>query len=72
VLETLEAFGPTRAMFASNFPVDKLSSDYVIVWRAFVAITEAMSDDEKAGLFRDNARRLYRVPSPHKSGRQED
>jgi predicted TIM-barrel fold metal-dependent hydrolase len=71
VLETLEAFGPARAMFASNFPVDKLSSDYVIVWRAFVAITEAMSDDEKAGLFRDNARRLYRVP-PHEPRRQED
>jgi predicted TIM-barrel fold metal-dependent hydrolase len=72
VLETLEAFGPTRAMFASNFPVDKLSSDYVIVWGAFVAITEAMSNDERAGLFRDNARRLYRVPPPHEPGRQED
>jgi len=59
-------------MFASNFPVDKLSSDYAIVWRAFVAITEAMSDEEKAGLFRDNARRLYRVSPPHESGRQED
>jgi predicted TIM-barrel fold metal-dependent hydrolase len=59
-------------MFASNFPVDKLSSDYVIVWRAFVAITETMSDDEKAGLFRDNARRLYRVPPPLGPGRQED
>jgi predicted TIM-barrel fold metal-dependent hydrolase len=72
VLETLEAFGPARAMFASNFPVDKLSSDYVLVWRAFVAITEAMSNDEKSGLFRDNARRLYRVPPLPEPGRQED
>lgn len=63
VFETLEAFGPARTMFASNFPVDKLSSDYPTVWRAFVTITEAMSAEEKAGLFRDNARRLYRIPA---------
>jgi predicted TIM-barrel fold metal-dependent hydrolase len=70
-LETLEAFGPTRAMFASNFPVDKLSSDYVTIWRAFAAIAEAMSDDEKAGLFRDNARRIYRIPPlPEPSGQE--
>lgn len=61
VLETIEAFGTDRTMFASNFPVDKLSSAYPTVWRAFAAITAAMSESEKAGLFRDNAKRFYRL-----------
>ena len=61
VLETLEAFGVERAMFASNFPVDKLYSDYPTVWRAFAAIVADFSDAEKASLFRDNARSIYRI-----------
>jgi predicted TIM-barrel fold metal-dependent hydrolase len=62
VLETLEAFGTRRAMFASNFPVDKLYSDYATVWRAFAAIVKNLSDAERAALFRDNARATYRIP----------
>jgi predicted TIM-barrel fold metal-dependent hydrolase len=60
VFEVLEAFGVERSMFASNFPVDKLSSDYKTVWTAFATITAAMSEAEKAALFRDNARKFYR------------
>ncbi|HHY51366.1 MAG TPA: amidohydrolase family protein [Alphaproteobacteria bacterium] len=63
VLETLEAFGPARAMFASNFPVDKLYSDFPAVWRAFATIVAELSASEQAGLFRDNARRIYRIPA---------
>jgi predicted TIM-barrel fold metal-dependent hydrolase len=61
VFETLDAFGTGRTMFASNFPVDKLNSDYPTLWRAFAEIVSAMSADEQAALFRDNARRLYRI-----------
>jgi predicted TIM-barrel fold metal-dependent hydrolase len=63
VLESIEAFGPERSMFASNFPVDKQYSDFVTVWRAFDAITAGFSEAERAGLFRDNARKYYRIPA---------
>jgi predicted TIM-barrel fold metal-dependent hydrolase len=63
VLETIEAFGVSRSMFASNFPVDKLFSDFPTVWRAFAAITADFTDADKAGLFRDTARAAYRIPS---------
>jgi predicted TIM-barrel fold metal-dependent hydrolase len=60
VFETIEAFGTKRSMFASNFPVDKLTSDYPSVWRAFAAIASGFSEAEQAALFRDNARSIYR------------
>ena len=63
VFESIEAFGPERAMFASNFPVDKQYSDFVTVWRAFDTITAGFSEAERAGLFRDNARNYYRIPA---------
>ena len=61
VLETLDAFGPGRAMFASNFPVDKLYSDYGAIWNAFADIVADLSGPEKAALFRGNAERVYRI-----------
>jgi predicted TIM-barrel fold metal-dependent hydrolase len=61
VLESLEAFGTERAMFASNFPVDKQYTDFVTVWRAFDAITKGFSEGERTGLFRENARKYYRI-----------
>jgi predicted TIM-barrel fold metal-dependent hydrolase len=61
VLETLEAFGVERSMFASNFPVDKLYSEFPTVWRAFATIVADLSENEKAALFRETARRIYRV-----------
>ncbi|MGE0283146.1 MAG: amidohydrolase [Rhizobiaceae bacterium] len=61
VLEALDAFGARRAMFASNFPVDKLFGSYVALWRAFSQITGDLSVDEHAGLFHANAERIYRI-----------
>jgi predicted TIM-barrel fold metal-dependent hydrolase len=63
VLETIEIFGVERCMLASNFPVDRLYSDYTTLWRAFDAITETLSPDERAALFHDNAIRIYRLGS---------
>lgn len=62
VLEVLDAFGTGRAMFASNFPVDKLHGDYPTLWAAFDAIAADLSESERAALFRDNAARIYRIP----------
>ena len=61
VLETLEAFGPERSMFASNFPVDKLFSSYAAVWKAFDAITADLSGGDRAKLFHATAKRVYRL-----------
>jgi predicted TIM-barrel fold metal-dependent hydrolase len=62
VLESLEVFGTERAMFASNFPVDKQYSDFPTVWRAFSDITADLTEAERTRLFRDNARKYYRIP----------
>jgi predicted TIM-barrel fold metal-dependent hydrolase len=60
ILETLEAFGTDRAMFASNFPVDKLFSDFPTLWEAFAGAVADLDATTQAGLFHDNARRIYR------------
>lgn len=64
VLETIDAFGTERAMFASNFPVDKLFSSFPVLWSAFDAITSDLSKTERAALFCDNAIRAYRLDQP--------
>ena len=57
----IECFGPDRCMFESNFPVDKISVDYAVVWEAFERIAERHTPDEQAQLFAGTARRVYRV-----------
>ncbi|MFO1068919.1 MAG: amidohydrolase family protein [Geminicoccaceae bacterium] len=61
VLETIAIFGTGRCLFASNFPVDSLFSDYATLWRAFATITADFSAAERTALFHDNAVRLYRL-----------
>lgn len=57
----IEAFGPERAMFESNFPVDKGSGSYQVFWNAFKRIAGGYSASEKAALFSETARRFYRL-----------
>jgi predicted TIM-barrel fold metal-dependent hydrolase len=57
----LEAFGPSRAMFESNFPVDKISGSYAVYWNAFKRLAAGASASEKAALFGDTAKRFYRL-----------
>ncbi|HTW27996.1 MAG TPA: amidohydrolase family protein [Acetobacteraceae bacterium] len=61
VLEAIEIFGPARAMFASNFPVDKLYSSFDALYGAFRAIVRDFSEDEKRMLFAGTAERVYRI-----------
>ncbi len=58
---TLETFGIERCMFESNFPVDSVTCSYAVLWNAFKRLTRDYSATEKAALFHDNARRLYRI-----------
>ena len=60
-LHTIDAFGPMRCMFESNFPVDKLSCSYGVLWNAFKKIAKDFSEDEKTALFHDTAKRVYRL-----------
>jgi predicted TIM-barrel fold metal-dependent hydrolase len=69
VLETIDAFGPERTMFGSNFPVDSLYSSFNALYTAFDDITATMSGRERHELFAETARRTYRIgsgPTPGK------
>ena len=57
----IEKFGTKRSMFESNFPVDKLSCSYTVVWNSFKILAKGFSADEKADLFRGTAERVYRI-----------
>ena len=57
----IDAFGPRRAMFESNFPVDRASCSYRTLWNAFKIVAKDASADEKALLFRGTARTFYRL-----------
>ena len=57
----IEQFGVDRCMFESNFPVDKWSFPYTVLWNAFQRIVADASPDEKAALFHDTAVRVYRL-----------
>jgi predicted TIM-barrel fold metal-dependent hydrolase len=57
----IAAFGPQRAMFESNFPVDRWGADYATLWNAFKLIARGASADEKRELFAGAAARFYRL-----------
>lgn len=57
----IEHFGPDRCMFESNFPVDKLSCSYTVLWNSFKLLTKSYSAAERAALFHDTATRVYRL-----------
>jgi predicted TIM-barrel fold metal-dependent hydrolase len=57
----IELFGPTRCMFESNFPVDKMAIGYKALWNAFKRIASGASRDEKLALFSGTAARSYRL-----------
>ncbi len=58
-LHTIECFGPERCMFESNFPVDKLSLSYHVLWNAFKKLAAGFSEEEKHALFYGTAENVY-------------
>lgn len=60
-LHSIDVFGPSRCMFESNFPVDKLSCSYGVLWNTFKKIASGFTADEKTHLFHDTAARVYRI-----------
>jgi L-fuconolactonase len=57
----IDAFGPHRCMFESNFPVDKEGIGYVVLWNAFKKASAGYSPSERADLLAGTARRAYRL-----------
>jgi predicted TIM-barrel fold metal-dependent hydrolase len=57
----IEAFGPSRCMFESNFPVDKGSYGYQAFWNACKLLAKGASAADKADLFSGTATRFYRL-----------
>jgi L-fuconolactonase len=57
----IDTFGPDRCMFESNFPPDRDSVDYPVMWNAFKRIASEYSEDEKHALFFGSAANAYRI-----------
>jgi L-fuconolactonase len=60
-LHTIEVFGVKRCMFESNFPVDRQSISYAVLWNAFKKMAADFSEDEKTALFYGTAAKVYRL-----------
>ena len=56
---TIESVGVERCMFESNFPVDKQSISYHVLWNAFKKMSLGFSDEEKSYLFYETAKDFY-------------
>ena len=61
----IEAFGPSRSMFESNFPVDKGSYSYPVFWNACKLLAKGATSAERADLFAGTAARFYRLDVMH-------
>lgn len=56
----VDTFGAERCMAESNFPVDRLTCDYVTLWNAFKLATADLPQADREQVFAGTARRVYR------------
>ena len=61
ILESLDAFGTKRCLFASNYPVDGLYARYADIWHAYAEVIADANKNEQHALFVGNAQRIYRL-----------
>ena len=61
VLHCIETFGVERSLFATNWPVDSLWSDYDTIVSAYDEITRDFTENERSAMFSGNTERLYRI-----------
>jgi predicted TIM-barrel fold metal-dependent hydrolase len=57
----IACFGASRAMFESNFPVDRLSISYPVLWNGLKKIADGLPEVDQAALFSGTANRMYRL-----------
>jgi len=58
----IEQFSPNRCMFESNFPPDKVSYSYNVLFNAFKRLSSSYSPTERSALFHDTAVGFYKIP----------
>ena len=58
---TIECFGAERCMFESNFPVDRLSLSYQVLWNGLKKIAAKYSEEDQTALFSGTASRVYKL-----------
>jgi L-fuconolactonase len=68
----IAAFGPGRCMFQSNFPPDRASCSYGVLWNAFKRMASPYSADEQHELFAGTASRVYRIDPVLNEGDSHD
>jgi len=56
----IDSFGPERCLFESNFPVDRATCSYRVLWNTFKRLAGG-SPSERAALLHDTAARFYRL-----------
>ncbi|WP_421695707.1 amidohydrolase family protein [Aestuariivirga sp.] len=59
--ETIEIFGSGRCLFGSNFPIEKIWTDYPALVSAYRAALSHVSGQEQAAILNGNATRIYRL-----------
>ena len=57
----IESFGPGRAMFGTNWPIDRLYGSYATLVEAYLDITAPLTPEERQALFSVTATRVYRL-----------
>ena len=60
-LHTIDCFGSKRCMFESNFPVDKQSVSYHVIWNAYKKLVKDFDEQDKHNLFYGTAEKVYKL-----------
>lgn len=60
----IDLFGPRRCLFESNFPVDRESCSYTVLWNVYQRVASIYSQAERDLLFYETAVRVYRLDLP--------
>ena len=61
VKETVAVFGASRCLFGSNFPIEKIWTDFRPMIEAYRAALAGYSESEQRAMLHDNAARIYGI-----------
>ena len=59
--ETVGIFGPSRCLYGSNFPIEKLWCEYDELMESYRQVLAAWPEDEQRQMLHDTAARVYRL-----------
>lgn len=61
VQTALDLFGPSRCLYGSNFPIEKLWTTYDQLMSTMTTLLAGLTSSEHQAVMHDNAARLYRI-----------